>query len=137
MAGPHYSDRAVSKPKRNWIQEERRKTLGDWVAFCLACGHTQRYFLDGEERAAGGVPAVRRRAPPSLSGVRGSDPVGLRGRVRGVRNGDSAGRALRNGDSQAGSLTLGSGFSPTSVEASQPNTGVWLKPDPHVRGYDS
>jgi len=32
-----------------WLREERRKTLGDWVAFCLACGHTQRYF---EERAA-------------------------------------------------------------------------------------
>jgi len=27
----------VSKAK-NWIQEERRKTLGDWVAFCLTCG---------------------------------------------------------------------------------------------------
>jgi DNA-directed RNA polymerase subunit RPC12/RpoP len=34
--------------KRNWIQEERRRTLGDWVAFCLACGHTQRYFEDSE-----------------------------------------------------------------------------------------
>jgi hypothetical protein len=29
---------------RNWIQEERRKTLGDWVAFCLGCGFVQRYF---------------------------------------------------------------------------------------------
>ena len=27
------------KPKRNWIQEERRRTLGDWVAFCPSCGH--------------------------------------------------------------------------------------------------
>jgi predicted RNA-binding Zn-ribbon protein involved in translation (DUF1610 family) len=36
--------------KRNWIQEERRKTLGDWVAFCLSCGFTLRYFeeLEGE-----------------------------------------------------------------------------------------
>jgi predicted RNA-binding Zn-ribbon protein involved in translation (DUF1610 family) len=38
----------VGKPRRNWIQEERRKTLGDWVAFCLRCGHTLRYFLDDE-----------------------------------------------------------------------------------------
>ena len=38
----------MAKPRRNWIQEERRKTLGDWVAFCLRCGHTLRYFLDGE-----------------------------------------------------------------------------------------
>jgi len=29
---------------RNWLQEERRKTLGDWVAFCLSCGFVQRYF---------------------------------------------------------------------------------------------
>jgi predicted RNA-binding Zn-ribbon protein involved in translation (DUF1610 family) len=40
--------------KRSWIQEERRKTLGDWVAFCLACGHTLRYFLGDE----GGLPAA-------------------------------------------------------------------------------
>jgi predicted nucleic acid-binding Zn ribbon protein len=39
----------VPRAKRNWIQEERRKTLGDWVAFCLTCGHTQRYFLELEE----------------------------------------------------------------------------------------
>jgi hypothetical protein len=38
----------VAPAKRNWIQEERRRTLGDWVAFCLACGHTQRYFLELE-----------------------------------------------------------------------------------------
>ena len=37
-----------ARPRRNWIQEERRKTLGDWVAFCLTCGHTQRYFLEDE-----------------------------------------------------------------------------------------
>jgi predicted nucleic acid-binding Zn ribbon protein len=42
----------MAKPKRNWIQEERRKTLGDWVAFCLTCGHTIRYFLEFEA----GVP---------------------------------------------------------------------------------
>jgi hypothetical protein len=30
----------------DWLREERRKTLGDWVAFCVACGYTQRYFED-------------------------------------------------------------------------------------------
>ena len=34
--------------KRNWIQEERRRTLGDWVAFCPACGHVARYFEEHE-----------------------------------------------------------------------------------------
>ncbi|MBA3330189.1 MAG: hypothetical protein H0T39_04830 [Actinobacteria bacterium] len=28
----------------DWLQEERRKTLGDWAAFCLRCGFVQRYF---------------------------------------------------------------------------------------------
>ena len=40
--------------KRTWIQEERRRTLGDWVAFCPMCGHAQRYFegLEAELPAA-------------------------------------------------------------------------------------
>ena len=53
--------------KRNWIQEERRRTLGDWVAFCLGCGFTLRYF----EELEGTLPAecpqcggeVRSRCP--------------------------------------------------------------------------
>jgi hypothetical protein len=36
------------RPKRNWIQEERRKTLGDYTCFCLDCGVVWRYFLEGE-----------------------------------------------------------------------------------------
>jgi ribosomal protein S27E len=32
----------------DWLREERRKTLGDWVAFCRGCGFAQRYF-DGSE----------------------------------------------------------------------------------------
>ena len=38
------------KPKRNWIQEERRRTLGDWIAFCPSCGHVTSV---GDWRAAG------------------------------------------------------------------------------------
>ena len=36
------------RPRRNWIQEERRRTLGDWIAFCPSCGHVARYFEDLE-----------------------------------------------------------------------------------------
>jgi predicted nucleic acid-binding Zn ribbon protein len=36
----------------DWLREERRKTLGDWVAFCVGCGHAQRYF-EGDEEALG------------------------------------------------------------------------------------
>jgi ribosomal protein S27E len=32
----------------DWLKEERRKTLGDWVAVCLACGYAQRYFEQSE-----------------------------------------------------------------------------------------
>ena len=32
----------------DWIREERRKVLGDWVAVCLGCGFAQRYFEDWE-----------------------------------------------------------------------------------------
>ena len=53
--------------KRNWIQEERRKTLGDWVAFCLGCGHTQRYFLENEADLPRSCPTcsgpLRHRCP--------------------------------------------------------------------------
>ena len=57
----------MAKAKRNWIQEERRKTLGDWVAFCLRCGHTQRYFLESEDELGPECPLcggeVRHRCP--------------------------------------------------------------------------
>jgi hypothetical protein len=44
------------KPKRNWIQEERRKTLGDWVAFCIGCGFTLRYFVELESEIPAACP---------------------------------------------------------------------------------
>lgn len=57
----------AEKPKRNWIQEERRRTLGDWVAFCLACGHVQRYFEQDEAALPAACPfcsgEMRHRCP--------------------------------------------------------------------------
>ena len=32
----------------DWLKQERRRTLGDWVSFCPACGHALRYF-EGDE----------------------------------------------------------------------------------------
>lgn len=40
----------------DWLREERRKTLGDWVAFCLSCGHAQRYFEDYETQLPDSCP---------------------------------------------------------------------------------
>ncbi len=46
----------MAAPKRNWIQEERRKTLGDWVAFCLGCGFTVRFFEESERDLPSACP---------------------------------------------------------------------------------
>jgi ribosomal protein S27E len=51
----------------DWLREERRKTLGDWVAFCLDCGHAQRYFEETEGEMPASCPAcggaMRHRCP--------------------------------------------------------------------------
>lgn len=41
---------------KNWLKEERRKTLGDWVAVCLGCGHAIRYVDGGEGELPGACP---------------------------------------------------------------------------------
>jgi hypothetical protein len=45
--------------KRSWIQEERRRTLGDWAAFCLSCGFVQRYFESSERELPAECPQCR------------------------------------------------------------------------------
>ena len=59
------ADRA--RPRRNWIQEERRKTLGDYTCFCLGCGSVWRYFLEGEAELPAECPhcggETRHRCP--------------------------------------------------------------------------
>ena len=51
----------------DWLREERRKTLGDWVAVCLRCGFAQRYFDEWEHELAASCPQcsgeVRSRCP--------------------------------------------------------------------------
>ena len=41
---------------RDWLREERRKVLGDWVAFCVACGGSQRYFEQSESELSRECP---------------------------------------------------------------------------------
>jgi ribosomal protein S27E len=40
----------------DWLREERRKVLGDWVAVCLGCGFAQRYFDDSEAELPAACP---------------------------------------------------------------------------------
>ncbi len=52
----------------DWLKEERRKTLGDWTAFCLGCGHTLRYFEQYEAELPAACPqcdGVLRSSCPS------------------------------------------------------------------------
>jgi predicted RNA-binding Zn-ribbon protein involved in translation (DUF1610 family) len=57
----------MANAKRNWIQEERRRTLGDWVAFCLGCGFTVRFFSEVETALPTACPQcggeLRHRCP--------------------------------------------------------------------------
>jgi predicted nucleic acid-binding Zn ribbon protein len=51
----------------DWLREERRKTLGDWVAVCLGCGFAQRYFENWADDLAATCPQcggeLRARCP--------------------------------------------------------------------------
>src|SRR5262249_9724033 len=62
---PEYSE-GVGKAA-DWLREERRKTLGDWVAFCLGCGLVQRYFEEFEDELPSSCPQcsgeMRARCP--------------------------------------------------------------------------
>ena len=40
----------------DWLREERRKVLGDWVAFCLGCGAARRWFEDFEAEVPSTCP---------------------------------------------------------------------------------
>jgi hypothetical protein len=51
----------------DWLRQERRKTLGDWVAVCLGCGYAQRYFDEWESELPRACPQcegeIRSRCP--------------------------------------------------------------------------
>lgn len=51
----------------DWLREERRKVLGDWVAFCLSCGFAQRYFEERRDDTPSSCPQcggeIRSRCP--------------------------------------------------------------------------
>ena len=41
----------------DWLREERRKVLGDWVAVCLRCGGAVRWFEEFEDELPAECPA--------------------------------------------------------------------------------
>jgi predicted nucleic acid-binding Zn ribbon protein len=40
----------------DWLREERRKVLGDWVAFCTTCGAARRWFEQFEDEVSDTCP---------------------------------------------------------------------------------
>jgi predicted RNA-binding Zn-ribbon protein involved in translation (DUF1610 family) len=40
----------------DWLREERRKVLGDWVAVCVACGAALRWFEEHEDEVPAACP---------------------------------------------------------------------------------
>jgi DNA-directed RNA polymerase subunit RPC12/RpoP len=62
VAAPHVADDDVCHDRQegdhgygqdvpkaaDWLRQERRKVLGDWVAFCLGCGAARRWFEEFE-----------------------------------------------------------------------------------------
>jgi ribosomal protein S27E len=51
----------------DWLREERRNVLGHWTAFCVGCGHAQRWFAELEAEVPERCPtcgeAMLRRCP--------------------------------------------------------------------------
>jgi predicted nucleic acid-binding Zn ribbon protein len=51
----------------DWLREERRKVLGDWVAVCLQCGAGRRWFEQYEDEMPDACPTcggvLLRRCP--------------------------------------------------------------------------
>jgi hypothetical protein len=89
----------VAPPKRNWIQEERRKALGDWVAFCLRCGFTQRYFLEYEDGLPRACPQcggeLRHRCPACDAPIPSAFAVECEECGKPVRNSELFGTPIR------------------------------------------
>jgi predicted RNA-binding Zn-ribbon protein involved in translation (DUF1610 family) len=40
----------------DWLREERRKVLGDWVAVCTSCGAARRWFEELESELPAACP---------------------------------------------------------------------------------
>jgi hypothetical protein len=82
----------------DWLREERRKTLGDWVAFCLRCGHAQRYFEASERELPASCPTCggEMRSHCEACGARFSSVFAVAC--------EACGAALRQGDAFGGPI---------------------------------
>jgi ribosomal protein S27E len=87
----------------DWLREERRKTLGDWVAICAGCGHGQRYFEgSAEEEVAPGCPTCGQtmltRCPGCGARVSSMFAVGCEDCGEGLRPAEQFGTRIRRAE---------------------------------------
>ncbi|MBA2614742.1 MAG: hypothetical protein H0U90_03025 [Actinobacteria bacterium] len=83
----------------DWLREERRKTLGDWAAFCVDCGHVQRYFEGDEEELGETCPQcsgeLRHRCPSCAARFSSAFVVDCEACGAGVRPAEQFGTRIR------------------------------------------
>ena len=86
----------------DWLREERRKTLGDWVAVCLGCGYAQRYFDEWEHELPQECPQcggeIRSRCPSCDSRFSSAFAVECEACGESVRAPDLFGVPIRRAD---------------------------------------
>jgi predicted RNA-binding Zn-ribbon protein involved in translation (DUF1610 family) len=84
-----------------WLQEERRKALGDWAAFCLGCGAVRRWFEDFEAELPENCPqcggVVLRRCPLCNAPFRSAFAVDCESCGAPLRSGELFGTKIRRG----------------------------------------
>lgn len=82
-----------------WLREERRKTLGDWVAICVGCGHGQRYFESEADLLPPGCPScgeeLRQRCGECGARIASMFAVECEGCTAQLRNPEVRGLAVR------------------------------------------
>ena len=67
---PGHAPEPLMGKASDWLREERRKVLGDWVAFCLGCGAARRWFDDFEARCRRSARSAAARCSVAARPVR-------------------------------------------------------------------
>lgn len=95
----------------DWLREERRKTLGDWVAFCLECGHVQRYFAELEAQLPAACPGcggeLRSRCPACAARIANAFAVACEECEAELRPAEAFGVPIRRSPGATGSRRSG------------------------------
>lgn len=83
----------------DWLREERRKVLGDWVAFCVDCGAARRWFEEFESEVPDECPQcggpMLRRCPACGSPISSTFAVDCEGCGEALRPGELFGSRIR------------------------------------------